>query len=200
MRAPTFQKYPRNEHDQLDETKLKPHSRTLAEHELKSIVKRAIQDANKKSSHVLLNIPEGTSEVEAAREYKKSGENLYKFFTKNCDDPAGIAHQCYGRHYKDVAREQLKAQRLERENVARALRDRYIQETLTREGYKVPSCIEIAHAVMDVLIETNSGETESRVVTDAILYAFGECCRKDGLLNKDGIFHDPYAMLQVFAQ
>lgn len=139
MRASTFQKYPRDEHDKLDEAELKPHTRTLDVHELKNIVKRAIEDANKKSSHVLVKILEGASEGVLAKQYEASGEKLYSYFKKYFNDPAATAHQCLGRHFSDVAQEQFRNQTLQRERMNAGWRYQYIAEAAAQRSQRFVS-------------------------------------------------------------
>lgn len=306
MRTITFQQYPRDAHNLLDEAQLKPHKRTISEQELKGIVKRSIEDANKKSSHVLLNIPAGTSEQDAAKEYKKSGAKLYDYFKKYFNDPAATAHQCRGRHYSDVAREQFRNRTLQRERMNAGWRYQYIAEsaaqtsrrfksvsgigtieadfnavieyegkpgsltiyvsvknrTNTMGGQDWPKAIAamenvaitdknrtgeyicvfgiamekgkriikknsktnqpyshnteiwpstffwpfftncsyeaIIRTVLDALIETQKPETLDVPVPQELIDSFGECCRKDHLIDDTGHFNDPYRMVALF--
>ena len=61
---------------------------------------------------------------------------------------------------------------------------------------------EIMTAVLDVLIETDQ-PTKFAVqieVPQKLLDAFGNACRQEGLLGKDGKFNDPYRLVKFFCQ
>ncbi len=119
----TPQSYPRidNEEDRyfgfIDESALISHSYRIPEEQLKQIIENAIVYANKKSSRVILNIPEGASLEDIENIYKKEGRNLFNYFIKYCGDPASSAHGCIGRHYSEIAKEQFRNRTLQKERM-----------------------------------------------------------------------------------
>lgn len=56
----------------------------------------------------------------------------------------------------------------------------------------------IVRAVLEVMIETQKSETLDVPVPQELIDSFGECCRKDGLIDEDGIFNDPFRMVSLF--
>jgi hypothetical protein len=61
---------------------------------------------------------------------------------------------------------------------------------------------EIMTAFLEVLIKEYSPDQLSTQIEipDELLEAFGECCRKAKLIDKQGYFHDPYKLVSFFCQ
>ncbi|NUO83218.1 hypothetical protein HUU05_24360, partial [candidate division KSB1 bacterium] len=117
------QEYPRIQdesspyHGCLDDAKLAPHKHKLAIAELKKLIRLAIDNANKKSRRAILSVPEGATQQEIETLYAKGGKELFKYFKKYCGDPASTAHQIYGKHYREVGREQFHNRTLQKERM-----------------------------------------------------------------------------------
>jgi len=126
------QAYPRieDENDKfrgfLDEKKLRQHRRKIGLPILRTIIKDAIQNANKKSSRTILKITEGTSEEEIKQKCVKEGKELFKYFLRYCGDPASTAHACFGRHYSIVGKEQFRNRLLQKQRMNSGWRYQYI--------------------------------------------------------------------------
>jgi hypothetical protein len=60
----------------------------------------------------------------------------------------------------------------------------------------------IMATVLDVLLESFSPDTlASQVeVPSLVIESFGEACRKKGLINDEGVFHDPHKLVTFFCQ
>lgn len=101
----------------LDTSTLVPHQHKIPLDQLKEFIKSAIINANKKSSREILSIPPTARQEEIDKIYKKAGQKLFNYFKKYYSDPAATAHQIYGRHYRDVGKEQFRNQTLQKERM-----------------------------------------------------------------------------------
>src|SRR5690349_17612484 len=108
------QDYPRDENGFLDITRVAQHTSKLSLDELRFIIKDAISKANKKSSRVILNIPDDATEEEKRKIIKKKGKDLFDYFKKYYGDPATSAYDCLGKHYSLIAKEQFRNQTLQK--------------------------------------------------------------------------------------
>lgn len=122
---PNPQNYPRMD-GYLDITMLKEHINQLSDDEIKTTVKNAIHYANRKSSREILNIPNDATDEETLACMKKSGCSLFDYFIKYCGDPAATSHQCYNRHYSEVAKDQFRNRTLQKERMNSGWRYQYI--------------------------------------------------------------------------
>lgn len=211
MAKSVVQNYPRTKRGLLDADTVTPHRGKITPEDLREIVLHAIHHANKKSSRAILDIPEGLSEAEVTARYKKSGKELFKYFVQYCGDPAATSHQCNGRHYAEVAREQFRNRTLQKERMNSGWRYQYIAKgiashqarsvSLPETGTLEPdyswmstagfSCEEIMIATLAALIETQPSKISDMPIPPEIVEAFGQCCRKASLLNEYGCFNDP---------
>ena len=109
------QEYPRL-HDSplMDDSKLQQHIYKVPLEELKKIILKAIENANKKASLIILKIPEGLSEVEVQKRYRKAGKELFSYFRQYCGDPASTAYECLDKHYVEIGKEQFRNKMLQR--------------------------------------------------------------------------------------
>jgi hypothetical protein len=128
----TAQAYPRipDETDDyygfLDVSQLQEHSHVISEEEIKQIIKRAIINANKKSSRSILAIPNDVSRDELLEILRKQGKKLFQYFIKYCGDPASTAHDCYKQHYSKIAKEQFRNRTLQKERMNSGWRYQFI--------------------------------------------------------------------------
>ncbi len=72
------------------------------------LVRQAIRKANQKSSRDHFSLPPDASPEETLAVYQRAGRDLFKYFKQYCGDPASTAHQIYGKHYREVAREEFR--------------------------------------------------------------------------------------------
>lgn len=133
----------------LDESELTPHSRTLTEDELRTIIASAIIYANAKSSRVILNIPEYASKEETVAFYRKQGKQLFAYFIKYCGDPASTAHACMGQHYAKVAREQFRNRTLQKERMNSGWRYQSIAKDAANASKRFVSVSDVGAAEAD---------------------------------------------------
>jgi len=140
------QEYPRLSDSRLDDSKLQQHIYKIPLDELKKIIRMAIEDANKKSSREILNIPEGLSESELQKAYRKGGQELFKYFRKSYSDPAVTAYECLHRDYREVGREQFRSQRLQRIRMNSGWKYQFIAKDLASASKRFVSVSEIGGA------------------------------------------------------
>ncbi|MBI4299036.1 MAG: hypothetical protein HY666_04665 [Chloroflexi bacterium] len=149
------QDYPRvqKENDKfnacLDEACLTPHTYKIPVKKLKSIILDAIQSANRKSSREILSVPENATEDEAKRIYKKEGKELFKYFVKYYDDPASAAYQCLGKHFSEIAQEQLRNRILQKQRMNSGWRYQFIAQESARQSKRFISVSGIGTAEAD---------------------------------------------------
>lgn len=126
------QNYPRIEDDQskfigfLDDKKLKEHKFAIPVEDFKLIIENAIISANLKSGRAILNIPKDADEGTVKQKIVREGKELFKYFKKYCGDPASTANECYGRNYKQVAKEQFRNRTLQKERMNSGWRYQFI--------------------------------------------------------------------------
>lgn len=101
----------------LDESALVPHSYKIPARQLKVLIRSAINNANQKSSRTILSIQADASPEELAKIYAREGQKLFAYFKKYIGDPAATAHQIYGKHYRDIGREQFHNRSLQKERM-----------------------------------------------------------------------------------
>jgi hypothetical protein len=123
-----FQGYPRISdednpfHGYLDDSKLQPHVHKIPFSDLKAIIVKSMDYANKKSSRTILKITGDTTEDF----YKKTGKDLFRYFLQYCGDPASTAHACLSRHYSEVGREQFRNRIVQKQRMNSGWRYQYI--------------------------------------------------------------------------
>jgi hypothetical protein len=126
------QNYPRIEDEDrpdygcLDDSQLVPHKRKIPLDELKPLILSAIKNASQKSGREILSIPFNLSKEEIEKIYRKKGRELFLYFRKYCGDPAATAHQIYGKHYRDVCKEQFRNRTLQKERMNSGWRYQYL--------------------------------------------------------------------------
>lgn len=124
------QSYPRRVDGLLDDAQLQQHASKVPVEELKKIIRRAIVNANKKSSRVILDIPEGLSEKEVQKKYIDEGKELFRYFRQYYGDPASTAHECLNKHYYDVGKEQFRNKTLQRQRMNSGWRYQFIAKDM----------------------------------------------------------------------
>ena len=150
----TPQDYPRianSEHKDfglLDDSALQEHTNKIAIHKLKEIIKRAIKDANKKSSRAILEITT-VDENELEEIYKKKGWQLFEYFKKYCGDPASSAYACLNKHYKEVAAEQFRNWTLQKERMNSGWRYQFIAKDAAIHSKRFDSISDIGAVEAD---------------------------------------------------
>jgi hypothetical protein len=149
------QLYPRIEdesnkfHGYLDEQHLNPHRQKITPETLRQIIIQAIENANKKSSRSILEIPNGLTDKALSKLYRKKGNDLFKYFVRYCGDPAATAHQCIGRHYSDVAKEQFRNRTLQKERMNSGWRYQFIVKNAASASGRFESVSDIGSLEAD---------------------------------------------------
>ena len=199
-RGMTAQDYPRIHEPNklagfLDEGKLVPHPGKISEAKLREIIERSVEYANRKSSREILDIPDKASDAEVSRIYAREGAALLRYFRKYCGDPASTAHECYDRHYSVIAKEQFHNRLLQKERLNAGWRYQRIALQCA-QAYE-----DIMLAVSDFFAEKGL-KTENRTISvptpQCLIDSFGEECRKAGLVDEEGNFHDRRKLVSFF--
>lgn len=126
------QNYPRIEDETdpyngyLDTSSLVPHKLKISMERLYELIQTAITNANLKSSREILSIPETATPEQIEKIYETEGRKLLKYFSKYSNDPASVAHQMYGKHYREVGIELFRNQSLQKERMNSAWRYQYL--------------------------------------------------------------------------
>jgi hypothetical protein len=123
---PVPQSYPRRIDGLLDDSRLRQHTSKVSIEELKKIIRKAIINANKKSSRVILDIPDGLNENQVRKKYEEEGKKLFQYFRQYYGDPASTAHECLRKHYVEVGKEQFRNKTLQRQRMNSGWRYQFI--------------------------------------------------------------------------
>jgi len=102
----------------LDDSTLTPHKNKIPVAELKKQILSAINNANNKSSRVILSISSDATQEVIDQIYEKEGKRLFNYFRKYCGDPASTAHQLSSKHYIEVGKEQFRNRTLQNKKSA----------------------------------------------------------------------------------
>lgn len=138
------QEYPRLSNSSLlDDSKVQQHVQKVSSEELKRIILTAIENANKKSSQEILNIPDGLSELQIQKRYQEEGKKLFQYFRKYYDDPASTAHECLHKHYVDVGKEQFRNKTLQRQRMNSGWRYQFIAKDLANASRRFVSVSDV---------------------------------------------------------
>lgn len=167
----TSQNYPRIQDEStkysgfIDEAQLKEHSKKPSIEELESIIRKAITSANKKSSRAVLNIPDEISDEDLIRFYKKEGKRLFVYFQKYCGDPAHTAYDCLGRHYKQIAKEQIRNRTIQKERMNSGWRYQFIAKdtALITDRFDSVSDVGTSEADFNAVIEQKSNSSKVNI-------------------------------------
>ena len=130
------QDYPRTEEGLLDESRLAPHTRKIPFDELKAIIRDAIASAARKSRREILEVPDGISDEERTKLYRKKGRELFAYFRKYYGDPASTAFDCLGRHYREIATDQFRNQTLQKQRMNSGWRYQYIAKDCALRAHR----------------------------------------------------------------
>ena len=210
----------------LDEKKLTPHTYRISQSKLRQIIADAVKSANRKASRAILNIPEKSTDAEMRKIFLKEGRKLLDYFRQYCGDPPATAYQCLNRHYSEVAIEQFRNRTLQKERMnsgwryqfiaykcALAMRKRKLAAEIRAVDPNIDnwnfmnhlqrstglSSNELMQLVCDILSrDRDQSKSPSKEATDAIFKEFGEQCKKQGLLDQRGRFHDSRKLLHFF--
>lgn len=153
----TPQSYPRIELDKdrfngfLDESRLVPHRYKIPKAELQDIITKAIANANKKSSRVILDVPENATEEEKKAIYEREGKELFNYFKKYYGDPASTAYECLGKHYLDIATEQFRNRTLQKERMNSGWRYQYMVKDCASKSKRFLDVSDIGAAEADFI-------------------------------------------------
>jgi hypothetical protein len=232
MRAPQPQEYPRIREGEkfsgyLDEQRVAPHRRKVTPEKLRRIIVDAIRNASHKSSRVILEIPKGTSDEQMRKIYLREGRRLFDYFRKYCGDPASIAYEYRGRHYREVAIEQFRNRTLQKERMNSGWRYQFMASECAKltnqpklaatidsmdevdvcswnfssylEQAAGVSCERIMNLVFVVLINDAKGLVPAHPLNPprALLSTFGKVCRQHRLVDAEGRFNDARKLLQL---
>lgn len=142
-------------HGCLDDTTLVPHKHKIPSSQLKSLIKSAIHNANKKSSREILLIPLEAGKEEINRICEEQGIDLFRYFKKYCGDPASTAHQLYGKHYHTVGKEQFRNRTLQKERMNSGWRYQFLASDCAQKSkrFKAVSDIGAAEGDFNAVIE-----------------------------------------------
>jgi hypothetical protein len=143
------QEYPRTEDGLLDEDRLTPHSRKIPFDELKAIIRDAIASAARKSRREILEVPDGISDDERTKLYRKKGKELFAYFRKYYGDPASTAFDCLGKHYREIATDQFRNQTLQKQRMNSGWRYQYIAKDCAVRSQRFVTVSDIGAAEAD---------------------------------------------------
>ena len=159
------QYYPRIENEEskfygyLDENELIDHRNKILVPKLKEFIASAIDNASKKSSRVILNISNNTSNEELDKIFIKKGKELFKYFKKYCGDPAATAHQINKKHFEDICKDQFRIRTLQKERMNSGWRYQFLAIDCAHESkrFKSVSDIGAVEADFNATIECKDG-------------------------------------------
>lgn len=133
----------------LDDSTLTPHKNKISVEKLKNLILSAINNANKKSSRVILSIPSDATQEVIDQIHEKEGEQLFKYFRKYCGDPASTAHQLSGKHYIEVGKEQFRNRTLQKERMNSGWRYQFLVVDCAQQLRRFKSVSDIGSAEGD---------------------------------------------------
>lgn len=133
----------------LDDSRLVTHNGKIPAEQLKSLIRRAIMSANRKSSREILSIPPDAAPERVAAIYESKGRELFRYFKKYVGDPASTAHQIYGKHYRAVGIEQFRNRTLQKERMNSGWRYQYLAVDCARHSQRFNSVSDIGAAEGD---------------------------------------------------
>lgn len=149
MSRSSVQPYPRRKDGFLDDVTLVPHRKKPSSTKLRKTILEAIAYANEKSSREILKIEQGLSAAEVQARYRSEGKKLFDYFLRYCSDPASMAHQVRGRHYKEVAAEQFRNRTLQKERMNSGWRYQYIAKAIANFTKRFSSGSDLGAAEAD---------------------------------------------------
>ncbi len=152
------QNYPRindetSSQGMLDDSKLQQHSYKVPLEELQRIILKAIENANKKSSRAILDIPDRLSEQEVQKKYEEEGKKLFAYFRQYYGDPASTAHEYLNRSYKDVAKEQFRNRTLQKQRMNSGWRYQFIAKDMAIASKRFISVSDVGHQEADFNVQ-----------------------------------------------
>lgn len=180
----------------LDDSALAPHQGKVPAEQLKSLIRRAIVSANRKSSREILSIPADATPEQVAAMYERKGRELFRYFKKYVGDPAATAHQIYGKHYRSVGIEQFRNRTLQKERMNSVV----LSSDQFRPFFANYTYEEAMTLILEVLISSVEPDELPGELTipDQVLDAFGNACFDAGLVDEAGRFNNPYRLLEWF--
>jgi len=102
-----------------------PYGSVAAEKHLMYLVPRT-KPLNRKSRREILELPDGHSADQKAALYHKKGRELFAYFHRYYGDPAATAYDCFGKHYREIALEQVHNQTLQKQRMNSGWRYQYV--------------------------------------------------------------------------
>ncbi|MDX2162188.1 MAG: hypothetical protein SF162_12755 [bacterium] len=123
----------------LDDTTLVQHSHKLAPELVKQFIRRAIDDANRKSSRALLDMPLEATDEQLNQRYGREGRKLLEYFKQYAVDPAATAYQVQGQHYREVGVDLFRRRMLQKERMNAGWRYQYLTLYCARESKRFRS-------------------------------------------------------------
>ena len=126
------QSYPRiqdendKDHGLLNDQELAQHKTRVRFEDLPRLILAAIENANQKSSRVMLSISPDADELELAQAYENSGRELFEYFRQYSSDPASFAFQLNGQNCRGVGTQQFRNKALQKERMNSGWRYQYL--------------------------------------------------------------------------
>lgn len=165
------QRYPRLDgSDLLDDSALKPHTHNITGEELRKIILRSIEIADRKASRAILNLADDATDEEVQKIHQKEGWELFRYFKKYCGDPAATAAQCLNKPYQNIAREQFRNRTLQKERMNSAWRYQYIAKDAALASKRFNDVSDRGLAEADFVVVVDYTSTERQTSPDLTIY------------------------------
>jgi hypothetical protein len=119
------------------------HQVKISVEQVKDFIRAAIEDANRKSSRVILSIKSDEAPETATKKYKREGRKLLEYFRKYCADPAATAHQIQSKHYTVVGEDLFRRKTLQKERMNAGWRYQYLTIYCSRATQRFESVSDI---------------------------------------------------------
>lgn len=133
----------------LDDSTIVSHQGKIPPERLKTLIRAAINAANRKSSREILSIPSNATPEMLEAIYEQKGRELFRYFKKYVGDPASTAHQIYGKHYRVVGTEQFRNRTLQKERMNSGWRYQFLAVDCARSSLRFKSVSDIGAAEGD---------------------------------------------------
>lgn len=133
----------------LDDSTIAPHPGKITIEKVKQAIRRAIQDANQKSSRTTLSIPSDEPPHKTAQRYRREGRKLLEYLKKYCVDPAVTAYDMQGKGVYAVGEDLFRRRILQKERMNAGWRYQYLTLYCARETNRFESVSDIGSIEAD---------------------------------------------------